>query len=363
MTLSLVSLLVLLVVVESSGPRPSNEPTVESFTYGPSRVAVDDGGGVFTATLTVADPLGVDKVIFSARPEEGFWYPCPDATRFTMINGTAFEGTWEVECDLSSDTPTQDYSIMYAAYNTAGYDATKTVKSGFVATGGPAADYDAPVIDSVSCAETLAAGSMLDVYLAIKDASGVGSNSYVKVHETNGNDVPCSATDFVLDSGTATDGVYRASCLVPAETPNGEYFLEVHVYDTQNNPTEQNVDDAFEVVNGAMPDSTPPAIAITYDKNPVYLGDTLHVTASVSDTGSGVRGDVTWNAKESYSQVSICKGPMTLQSGDYTNGVWAFSCEVSHDVYAGVYEGAVYAYDNQNNQGHSYESFTVKYAA
>jgi len=359
---SLVLLSVLLVVTDSFDPRPSNDPTVDSFTYGPSTVPVNNGGGMFTATITVADPLGIDRVAFSATPEQGWWYPCPDSTEFTMINGTAIEGTWEVECPLSSDTPSQEYSIKYWAFDTAGNYATKTVQQGFAATGGPDADYDAPVIDSISCAETMSAGSMLDVYLAIEDASGVGSNSYVKVHETDGNYFPCSATEFVLDSGTATDGVYRASCLVPVDTPNGEYYLEVHVYDTQNNPTEQIVDDAFEVVNGAVPDHTAPAIAITYAEDAVYMGETLHVTASVSDAGSGVR-NVNFEGKESYSQTSICKGPMTLQSGDSAVGVWAFSCEVPHGVDSGVYEGDVYAFDNQNNQGKSSKSFTVKYAA
>ena len=182
----------------------------------------------------------------------------------------------------------------------------------------------------------------------------------MNVHQTDGYYIPCYAS-LVLESGSITDGVFRASCLVPADSPNGEYWLEVHVYDTQKNPSEENVDHAFEVVGGVAPDHTPPSISDeTYADTTLERGQTLQFTASVSDLASGVNY-VNFKAYEPYSQYTLCDGPMHLQSGDKTSGVWAFSCEVPLDCMIASYSGHVYAYDNQNNEGTSSSYFIVEW--
>jgi hypothetical protein len=324
-------------------------PKITDLTYGPSVVPT---GSVFTASLTASDPLGVDRVTFSASPPQGWWYPCSDSTLFQLVNGTVYDGTWQVECPIPAGTPSQMYSFTYNCVDTESHNTYETFKNGFDVSGGPTAEYNPPSIEKVTCADTITAGTMLDIHLTIADESGVNSDmSYVKVHQIDGYVVPCSAEDFVLESGSWTDGVFRASCLVPADTPNGDYWLEVHVYDTQKNPAEQHVEDAFTVVNGATPDHIPPSVTnIKYADSTLERGQTLSVTASVSDLDSGVN-NVDYQARESYSQDLLCRGPMVLQSGDTTTGVWAFSCEVPADAMIAYYTGSMYAYDNQDNTG------------
>jgi hypothetical protein len=334
-----------------------NAPKIEGLVYGPKVVPT---GSVFTVSLTASDPQGVDHVTFSAYPNEGWWIPCSDAKLFTLVNGTALEGTWEAECPIPAGTPSQTYAFNYNCVDSEGHSTFKTFKDGFDVSGGPVAEYDAPVIEKISCAEVVEAGTMLDVFLTIADASGVDTvTSYVKVHETDGSFVPCSSEQFVQESGSPTEGVFRASCLVPADTPNGDYYLEVHVYDTQKNPAQQTVESAFEVVGGAAPDHIAPSITdITYSDSTVEIGQTMSLTASISDLQSGV-DYVNFQAREPYTQELLCDGPMHLQSGDMTAGIWDFSCDVPAGSIIGYYTGAVYAFDNQNNEAMMTSSFSV----
>lgn len=343
--------------VSSLAASKTRPPKIESISYGPAVVST---GSAFIATLTASDPLGVEQVTFSSYPNKGWWYPCSESKHFKMINGTTFDGTWQVECAIPAGTPNQMYAFNYNCIDTAGANTYETFKQGFQVTGGPDAEYTAPTIEKISCDDTVTAGSMLDVFLTIRDESGVETSmSYVKVHETTGNVVPCSSTEFVLESGVSTNGVFRASCLVPEGTPNGQYYLEVHVYDTQKNPAEQIVQDAFEVVGGAVPEIVPPTISnMKYANSNVERGQTLSVTATVSDAQSGVN-HVNYQAREPYSQELLCQGSMFLQSGDSASGVWAFSCEVPLDIDFGYYSGSFNAFDNQNNQGMSSAGFNV----
>ena len=317
-------------------------------------------GSVFKASLTATDPLGVTSITFRSHPSQGWWYPCPDSTQYSLVNGTVFQGTWEAECPIPIGTPSQTYSFNYNCVDTEGHSSSKTFNNGYTVYGGPPAEYDAPLIEKVTSTETVTAGTAVDFHLTIVDESGVETDmSYVNIHQTDGNVVPCAATNFALYSGTATDGVYKTSCVIPADTPNGEYWLEVHVYDTQRNPADLNVDNAFEVVGGATPDHTPPSVQdIVFTNGTVELGETMSVTVTLSDQESGM-DYANFEAREGYSQELLCRGPMTLQSGDMTSGVWAFSCEVPVDAMIASYSGAIYAFDNQNNQAMSSKSFKV----
>lgn len=341
------SFIIAALVTSASAGMGRKDPKIDDLTWTSDVTA----GSVFKASLKATDPLGIDTITFKTYPNQGLWYPCPESTHFSLVNGTTFEGTWQVECLLSSDTPSQTYAFNYNCVDTEGYNTFETITDGFSVTGGPDADYDAPLIETISCVEAVSAGSVLDVYLTITDESGVNTvTSYVKAHQTDGNVVPCFSEQFVLDSGTPTDGVFIASCEVPVDAPNGEYWLEVHVYDNQLNYAQPQVDDAFEVVDGAIPEHTPPTVTnVQYADDTVERGESLSLTATVSDLESGV-DTVSFQAREPYSQDLLCKGPMSLQSGDLNNGQWSFSCVVPVDSMIASYEGTVYAYDKQNNE-------------
>jgi hypothetical protein len=339
-------------------PRPSHDPTVDEFSYGPSTVTVEKD--VFTATLSVSSTVGIDYVVFGATPPQGMWYPCPESTRFALKNGTIYDGTWEAQCGpLSADTPSQTYTIRYSAVNSEGDYATETFKQGFTASGGPDADYDAPAVSKVTCADTITAGSTLEVFVTYQDANVMSTDSYMRAHEVNGNMVACLITNFALYSGTSTDGVYKGSCTVPSNTANGDYGLEIHIYDTQHNYYQEPVENAFEVVGGASVDSVAPKISdFAYADSTVEIGQTLSVTATIQDLQSGV-ASVDFLASEFYVGTQFCKGPMTLLSGDHTTGVWVRSCEVPEGTNIGQFDGQINAYDNQNNKAFDTKGFNV----
>jgi hypothetical protein len=330
-------------------------PSIE-LSYGPKVVTA---GNTFSVSLAASDPAGIDRVTFSATPNKGWYFPCSEATQFSLVNGTVYDGMWMVECPTLADTPSQLYGFTYNCFNTMGDSVGDYIKTGFQVKGGPEAEYNPPVIESVTCSETVTAGSTLSIYLKITDDSGVaGSTSYVQLHQTNGH-VYFAATDFVLDSGTTTDGTWVASTVVDSDIPNGQYWFEIHVYDTQNNPAQLNVQDGVEVVGGAEPDHIAPSIAdFKYADTTVEWGQTLYLSATISDQQSGI-DYVNFAARESYSQTLCCEGPMTLKNGDKTSGVWEFSCVVPSDIDIAYYEGAIYAYDNQNNEGYTTSSFQV----
>ncbi len=335
-------------------------PKITDLRYGPNVVST---GSVFSVSLTASDPLGVDSVTFSTYPHQGWWYPCPESKQFTLVNGTAFEGTWKIECPIQEGTPAQTYAFNYNVVDAGKHSSFDTFKNGFSVSGGPAAEYTAPAIAKASTAETVNAGSNLDVYLTVSDVSGIEtSKSYVNVHEQDGNFRPCASNGIVLESGSSTDGIFKASCLLPVGTPNGKYWLEVHVYDTQHNPAELRVDNAFEVVNGATPDHSVPSVTnIAYANDTVERGQRLSLSATVSDLGVGQSGIdyVNFEAREYYTQELLCKGPMVQKSGDMTSGVWSFSCDVPVDASIDYYTGAVYAFDNQNNEGANDKGFSI----
>jgi hypothetical protein len=330
-------------------------PVVTSFTYGPSVVSV---GSTFSATMTVTDESGVDRVIFEANPPAGLWFPCTN-DRFELINGTAYDGTWKIECVVPEGTPNQKYSINYDAYDTAGNSAFKNYRLGFSVTGGPAAEYDGPVISKVTYPSEVTAGNSFTAHLSINDASGVSPNCYMAVRETDGSYVGCTAESMFLESGTTTNGVWAISCLMPLTAPNSGYYLEIHVNDVQKNPTDRYEYDAFTLNGGDAKDTTKPIInEISFSDSSVEPGQTLTVTAQVGDAETGV-DHVEFHAIQKYFSTTICKGSMDLKSGDMFDGTWTFACTIPDGTDYLVYAAEVYAYDKQNNQGYATASFNV----
>jgi hypothetical protein len=333
----------------------TTKPTVESFTYSQSVTA----GSKFVATMTAYDASGVDHVIMNIFPTKGIWYPCTSTNLFSLVNGTAVEGTWVYECDISSDTPNGDYGFYYGCYDIYQNEANNRLKKTFTVTGGPAPDYQAPVITKTNYPTEVSAGSTFSILLSVTDNSCGVDNGYMVVRETKGNYIGCTAGEIVLDSGTPTDGVWKASCFIESSAPNGEYYLEIHVNDAQNNPAELTLYHAINVSNGATPDYIAPAIKNIVPSNVhAHRGEIVQISAQVADSASGVN-HVKFQAMNQYTSTVICKGDMALKSGDLTSGSWTFDCAIPMTAEYTSYNAQVYAYDNQNNQGYATGVFYV----
>ena len=89
------------------------------------------------------------------------------------------------------------------------------------------------------------------------------------------------------------------------------------------------------------------------------IGETLTITAHVTDAQSGVS---TLNAEvyDSYfTYISLCRGAMTQTSGDASDSYWTFACQIppgTDDIY---YDASIYAFDGQNNQAFTTLGFKV----
>ena len=333
----------------------TTKPVVSDFSYSPKTVVA---GSTLTASITVSDQGGVDRVTFQSNPPAGWWYPC--SGNFVLQNGTVYDGTWTYECLIAADTPNGKYSLSYACYDTSYNQASQYYRLGFEVVGGVVPDYNPPVITKISYPKDSPAGSEFTVYLSITDESGV-ADGYMVVRESEGNYVGCTAEHIVLDSGSSTDGIFKASCFIPTTAPNGEYYLEIHVNDVQKNPTDLYEYHAFNLYGGAAADHIKPTISsIKLSNTHVHIGETLEVTATIKDGQTGVN-HVNLYAMQTYTSATICKGDMVLISGNSASGVWSFSCVIPAGVEFTVYEAQIYAYDNQNNLGYSTIPFYVDY--
>jgi hypothetical protein len=271
------------------------------------------------------------------------------------------EGTWTYECDISSDTPNGDYGFYYGCYDIYKNVANNRLQKKFTVTGGPSPDYQAPVITKTTYPSEVSAGSTFTAYLTMTDNLSGIDNGYMVVRETKGNYIGCTAYDIVLDSGTPTDGVWKASCFMKSSAPNGQYSLEIHVNDAQRNPAQSNIAQAFNLYNGATPDYIQPTVKnVATSTYHAHVGETVQVTAQISDSGCGV-DYVTFQAMEPYTSKVICKGSMALKSGSMSTGTWSSDCVIPSNVEYTVYSLQIYAYDNQNNLGYGTGSFYIDY--
>jgi hypothetical protein len=329
-------------------------PTVTNVNYDRKVVA----GTKLVTSLTAADESGVSRVNFNSYPSQGWWFPCTKP--FSLTNGTAFSGTWTVECDIPLETPNGQYGFSYDAYDTVGNHEFKQYRLGFDVVGGATPDYDPPVVVKTSYPTTFTAGGAYDVFLTLKDASGV-KDGYMVVRATTGYYSACTAYSITLDSGSMYDGVWKASCTIPTEAPNGEYWLEIHVNDNQKNPKDLFIYHAFNLSGGAKADLIPPSISnIAFSNSKPKRGETIQITAKVSDAQTGVNRVDFW-AKQPYAQVMFCRGPMSLANGDRSSGTWSYTCTIPADAQISYHTANVEAYDNQNNLGYATAGFNIEY--
>ena len=176
---------------------------------------------------------------------------------------------------------------------------------------------------------------------------------------TVGNYIGCTAYDIYLESGTPTDGVWKASCYQELSAPNGEYWLEIHVNDVQKNQVGLFEYHAFTLYGGAKPDLVAPTIKdIHYSSSTIHRGDTFEITAHMLDAQTGVN-HAQFSAVEPYSQYTFCRGNMNFVSGTAADGIWSYICTVPTDCDVGYYSTQFYAYDNQNNAGYVTSSINV----
>jgi len=226
-------------------------------------------------------------------------------------------------------------------------------------------DKNPPVIVSATNPESVAAGSMFSVNLTMTDVSGIaiGPYSYMNVRasaDSGSTYMACTTTALKLESGTVNDGVWSLSCIIPESSPNYSYDCEIHISDTVGNQAELNIPKAFVLTGGTAPDYIPPKIVkAELSDTELNVGDTLTITAHVTDSQSGVNYLQVYVYDSYFTYLTLCTGKMTQTSGNTADGYWSFDCVIPASADDVNYDASIYAYDNQNNVGFTTLGFKV----
>ncbi len=131
---------------------------------------------------------------------------------------------------------------------------------GLVAVGPPASaagDAAGPVVSEVTVPGSVVAGEQLTVTWRLTDETGVSSATAWITGPTGSSLTGRSGLMAQRDSGSATDGVYRQTCMVPAAAPDGTYKVRIQASDTIGNQTPFVDSHATFTMTGGAPVQVP----------------------------------------------------------------------------------------------------------
>ena len=114
------------------------------------------------------------------------------------------------------------------------------------------------------------------------------------------------------------------------------------------------------MTDGTDPDITSPKIEISYENDHLHPGDTLVVSAHVTDAQSGTK-KVTFGLYDIYSPDCFCKGEFSLSSGSIFDGLWSYKCLLPMDTPLSSYDGTAVAVDNRDNSGMDIKTVFIEY--
>ena len=152
---------------------------------------------------------------------------------------------------------------------------------------------ESPVITDVEVPSLVTAGTSVTFRWRAIDADSVSSTGIV-VGWASGIYTPCGFGQLArLESGTAADGTWAYTCLIPANAVSTEYSVEVNAQDTFGNWSSSS-GFGFTVVGGSS-DADAPAYSDVTVVGSVRTGDVLTTTWTLSDA-SGIDNAVMWVA-------------------------------------------------------------------
>ncbi|CAB4323334.1 MAG: hypothetical protein F2520_05420 [Actinobacteria bacterium] len=180
-------------------------------------------------------------------------------------------------------------------------------------TGNCGTDTTGPEISDVVLPSVVNAGETIDVTWRVTDASGIdtlgvgvdggiGPNTRATLTGDPGFVYwsGCSMSSVTRISGSSTDGVYEASCAVPAAAPNGTYAFQISAADMFGNGLagySQFFD--FKVQNGSSDYDAP---GVSYETGLVdsyRAGDDVTFTLRGTDE-TGISGIAVFVAREGF---------------------------------------------------------------
>ena len=294
-----------------------------------------DAAEVVSTQAQVVDPFG--EAINGCGPAQ-------------LVSGTASDGTYEQDCELSLDSTTGLYSVHIAATNGAGEPriVPSAGDASFMVTGG-GGDAVPPVVSDVTVPTSVMAGEAFLITWRLTDASGVSSTSGSVLSPTRQSVPGCWGGQRI--SGTATDGTYRTSCTIPGEASNGTYRVGIQAQDTVGNsrmaPYPPADPDATFMVTGGGGDAVPPVVSDVTVPTSVTAGEAFLITWRLTDASgvSSTSGSVLSPTRQS---VPGCWGGQRI-SGTATDGTYRTSCTIPGEASNGTYRVGIQAQDTVGN--------------
>lgn len=211
-------------------------------------------------------------------------------------------------------------------------------------------DADGPVVGDVAIPTTVASGSSISVTWRAVDPSGVGE-TYLSVSGQQGWASWCFVDSAVMISGDARDGIYSATCEVPANIINDIFDVWVGAYDSFGNVSSSSVTGSF-VTTGGSDDLDAPLLSDVTFEPVLRAGDPAIVTFRLQDsTGIGfatafLRGPAT----SGLPIIWFYSAPLERISGDERDGVYRVEVPTSSDAALADYDLWLWFGDSVNNR-------------
>lgn len=268
-------------------------------------------GDVLAAKWRAGDASGVSSIFMwveNAAGQTVSW--CPRAT-VGRESGTAIDGWYSRYCVVPADATSGSYSVRVQFTDVKGNSSALTI--GLVEITAAQADEDVnpPEIMAVDLPREVNQGDVFTARWRASDSSGV-SESALWIEGTSGSSVYwCPGVTVEREGGTAIDGWYSRSCLVPATAITGNYNVYVELTDLAGNT------DTFPVGTFRL-----------VATEPEIVGTGKHVITRVSSSASQVSKGATvrlsGTVQELYTDGSyqVAEDGTRLSLQARTSGAW-----------------------------------------
>jgi hypothetical protein len=237
-------------------------------------------------------------------------------------------------------------------------------------------DGTGPVIFEVDAPTSVDAGTTLSISWRVSDPSGLWipddntPSSWMFVGGPNGwvswcDDFPTPANQV---SGDNNDGLFTATCALPANTVNGVYTFWIGALDVFGNHPAVTPTGTFTVTNGAD-DADAPAISnVTISGTTFAAGDSITLDWEATDA-TGVAWVIPWVNGPNGFLVDTATGERwlsfgvgTLVSGTTTDGHYRVTLTLSSSAVPGTYSLRFGAKDDLGNRSYGPVSATFTVA-
>lgn len=234
----------------SGGSSDTSGPTFQSLIVTPDTVRP---GEVFTVTLTASDPSGISRAGMMFFIKGTFRQNDFCGQNLTLTSGTVEAGTWSATCTVPSDVIDGEYTVEPYAQDALGNwtnsngGSLDPTRGNFTIFGGNT-DKSGPTFSDLSVTpNTVKIGQTVTISLRAADPSGVTRAGVITYRKGTFKQNDFCGQELRLTSGTAQDGTWSMTCVIPAKTSYGEYELEPFAQDSLGNWTNSNGGDRSDL--------------------------------------------------------------------------------------------------------------------